>query len=104
MCDPVVAVMRVAPPITVQVITHVNQLLGDNDLQVLRTRKIDPVNVDQHGMHTLGREITIRSTIGARDSPLQPRAIRCPVRRHPEAVGRQTQSCNVLLEERHKFR
>ena len=96
--------MRVASPVAVQMITHVNQLLGNDDLQVLRARKIDPVNMDQQGMHTLTCEIAVRTAIRVWYAPVQPRAIRCPIRRHPEAVSRQAQSRNVLLEECHKFR
>jgi hypothetical protein len=48
--NPVVTVLRMAAMITIQVIPHVQQLLGDHDLQSLGTGDVDTVQIDENGM------------------------------------------------------
>lgn len=63
MRDPVVTMFGMTSMVPVEMIPHMDQFLGDDDLDGTAPGDIDPVEIDQDGMNTAIAQEAIRPAI-----------------------------------------
>jgi hypothetical protein len=101
MSDTVMAVFGMPTKVTVEMIPHVDQLLGNHDLDTPRVRYIDALEIDEHSMNPGMAKIHICATIGGRDAPPKPGAELRTIRRHAKVFQRQVEPPRVVFRPYH---
>jgi hypothetical protein len=91
-------VLRVTAAITGDVILHVDQLFGDDDLDRARLRSVDPGQVDQDRVLLLAAEENVRPADAAADPATQPAFEGGAGGRYPEAVGREFEDAEIMFD------
>jgi hypothetical protein len=95
--NPIVAVMRVPADIAIELVTHVQELFGDDDLDSGRARGIDPVEMDEHGMATARSDKAVRTANRpANGTSPDPSRKGWTVGGNVEIVGREGKERNVF--------
>lgn len=98
--DPVIPMMGVSASVPIDVVAHVQELLGDDDLDRTRARNVDPLEVDQHRMATARAHEAVRAANGsANRPPADPPGKRSPVSGNVEFVDRKRQERKVFEQQ-----
>ena len=95
----VVAVMRMPPPIAIEMIAHVDQLLRNDQFKRSRSIGVDPLKVDQDGMLPGAANETVRPAIGGGRQPSNPLAEGRAARRHHQRFGGKGKQPNIPIKE-----
>ncbi len=98
MGNAIVAVLRVSPVVSGDVILHMDQLFRNNDLHGPRLRPVDPRQVDQDCVFLRSTEIDVRPADAPANSPAQPPFKRGAFGRDPELVGRQREHLEIVFD------
>ncbi len=97
MGDPVVPMMGMPARVAIDVVPHVQEFFGDDDLERVRARNIDPVEIDKHYMTLGGTNVAVRPANRSPDRPAAdpPRKGRS-VSGNVQVVDRKRQENDVL--------
>ena len=99
MSDPVVTVMRVPAMIAIEVVPHVDQLLGDNDLLRTRLLQVNAFQVDQQGVFPRAAHEAVGAAIRGWNEPANPLAIRGATGADHEAIRGQGEQLRIPMDE-----
>lgn len=95
MCNAVVTMVRVAAPVAIEVVTHVNELFSDHNLDGARLRAIDPIQVDEDNVAPCSRKAAIGAAPDRQRRPSRPLAKRFSACRQHQCIGRQAQQGDI---------
>lgn len=82
--------------VSIQMVAHVDQLFGHDDLDALRRRRVDSLEIDQDRMNPFPTQEAIRAAIRRRYPSLEPPTVLAPVGRHSQVVRRERQPLHIL--------
>ncbi len=100
MGDSVVPVVSVTPVVTIEVVTHVNEFLGDDDLECVRQIEGDSLQINQDGVAARPPNQTVRTPIGGGNATPDPPCIRGSTGSDPELVRRQGKQLDIAIDDR----
>ena len=96
--DPVVTVLRVPAKVAIESISHVDELLGNDNFKRPGPRPVDTRQVDQNEVIAGCRCVGVSSTNRRPHPPPQPALKNAPLHRDPETIDRQLQEDQIPLE------
>lgn len=97
MRDSIVTVMRVPTSIAIELVSHVQELFGDDHLDCGGARYIDAVEMDEHGMAMARADKAVRAANGPADeTPPDPSRIGWTVGGNVEIIGRESKDRDVF--------
>jgi len=91
--------LRMAPPMAVKEITHVQQLFGDDDLKSMPFGSIDAREIDENCVCPGARQIDVRATQRRTYRASKPTCEGSALGRDLNVRGRQIEACRVFLKE-----
>jgi hypothetical protein len=104
MRNTIMTVLCVPAQVAVQTVSHVDELLGNNNFQRSWPRLIDARKIDQNEMISGSRH----ERVGAADRrpypPSEPALKDTPLRRHPQMIDGQLQARQIQIEKLLRFR
>ncbi len=89
MRDPVVTVVAMSPPVTIDEVAHMDELLADDDLQRSGGGLVDPGRVDQNRVGRVLTEEAVGAAVVGGDPPAEPSSVDGSIVRSPKIVRRQ---------------
>lgn len=89
------SMMGMAARVTVELITHVDELFGNDDFQCARLAMVDSGGVNEDSVDVMMSHVAIGAAIGGGDAPAEPSAVFGAVRCHDETVRREVEPVKV---------
>jgi hypothetical protein len=104
MGDAIMAMLRMTTPISVEMVSHMDQFFRDNHFNGPGFGLIDSLEIDEHRMNPLPSKKDVGAAVRRRDTSTEPSSIHGPVSRYPERIIGQTQLLDILLYQRPHLR
>lgn len=99
MGDPIVPMVGMAPQVSIDPISHVDEFLGHHDLDGPRLPLVDTFKVDEDCVFTCPADMTVRAAVGGGNAPVDPGCVRGAAGRDLEMVRRQLEDSRVSMNE-----
>jgi hypothetical protein len=100
MSDAVMAMMSMPTPIAVEVVSHMDQLFGNDDLNSPGKRLIDPAQVDEHRVKSATADEAVRPAVAGWHQSANPLSVYLTAGRHSQGSIWKRQAIHVAQHKR----